>query len=160
MAAVTLKSLHTFLKLLENAAELKRRLPTSTNPKSLKEGLYETSRLASVDESVFIDPQRIASLIGAQRFVMIWGEPSATDQVARIFDSSRVLLTMLVSPVHFENPTVGQTGTGHQQGGAMAARATSWAQSKSEWPAGRAPANADGIPARQLEIPAGGKNRC
>jgi hypothetical protein len=144
MAAVTLKSLHTFLKLLENAAELKRRLPTSTNPKSFKEGLHETSRLASVDESVFLEPQRIATLIGAQRFVMIWGEPSATDQVARIFDSTRVLLTMLVVPVHFENPTIGPTGIGGpQQGGAMAARATAWAQSKGEWPAGRAPVNAE-----------------
>ena len=139
MAVVTLKSLHSYLRLLENASELKRKMPTSANPKTLKEGLYETSRLAGVDEAVFKDPQHIAALIGAQRFVMIWGEPSATDQVARVFDSSRVLLTVLIDPAHFANPTVDQIGAGHQQGGAMAALSPGWTQSKGEPPAARAP---------------------
>jgi hypothetical protein len=85
MAAVTLKALHNYLKLLENPSELKRRLPTSSNPRTLKEGLYETSRLVGADEAVFKDAQTIAALIGVQRFVMIWGEPSVTDYVARVF---------------------------------------------------------------------------
>jgi hypothetical protein len=145
MAVATLKSLHTYLKLklFENAAELKRRMPASSNPRTLKEGLYETSRLVSVDESVFKDPQHIAALIGAQRFVIIWGEPSATDQVARVFDSSRVLLTVLIDPAHFENPTAGQIGAGHQQGGAMAARSSGWAQPMGELLAAQAPLNAE-----------------
>ena len=103
MSAITLKSLHNYLKLLENPSELKRRLPTSSNPRTLKEGLYEMSRLVGVDEAVFKDPQTIAALIGAQRFVMIWGEPSVTDHVARVFDNSRLLLTGLVSALSFES---------------------------------------------------------
>ena len=43
MADVTLKSLHNYLKLLENASELKRRLSVSSNPRTLKEGLHETA---------------------------------------------------------------------------------------------------------------------
>jgi len=143
MAAVTLKALHNYLKLLENPSELKRRLPTSSNPRTLKEGLYETSRLVGVDEAVFKDAQTIAALIGAQRFVMIGGEPSVTDHVARVFDNSRVLLTGLVSGLNFENATVGQMGAGPQQGGAMAALSPSWAQPKSEPPAARAQPSAE-----------------
>ncbi len=105
MSAVTLKTLHNCLKLLENTSELKRRLPTSSNQRTLKEGLCETSRLVGVEEAVFNDAETIAALIGAQRFVMIWGEPSVTDHVARVFDNSRVLLTGLVSGVDFENAT-------------------------------------------------------
>jgi hypothetical protein len=52
MAAVTLKSLHTYLKLIEDPSELKRRLPPSLNPRSLREGLYEMSRVLSADEAV------------------------------------------------------------------------------------------------------------
>ena len=92
-------------------------------------GLYETSRLVGVDEAVFKDPRHIAALIGAQRFVMIWGEPSVTDQIARIFDSSRVLLTVLIDPAHFASATADQIGAGHQQGGAMAALSPSWVPS-------------------------------
>src|ERR1051326_9583683 len=103
MTTVTLKSLHNYLRLLENASELKRRLPAASNPRTLKEGLYEMSRLIRGEEAVFKDPQTVAALIGAQRFVMIWGEPSVTDQVARVFDNTRVLLTGLVSEVNFEN---------------------------------------------------------
>jgi hypothetical protein len=131
MSTITLKSLHNYLKLLENPSELKRRLPTSSNPRTLKEGLSEMSKLVGVDEAVFKDPATIASLIGVQRFVMIWREPSVTDQVARVFDKSRLLLTGLVSAVTVESPTVGQTGAGPQQGGAMAALSTGWTQPRS-----------------------------
>src|SRR6266481_4888464 len=124
MTAVTLKSLHNYLKLLENASELKRRLPASSNPRTLKEGLYEMSRLVGVDEAVFKDAQTIAAVIGAQRFVMIWGEPSVTDHVARIFESSRLLLTVLMNPALLGKAISGQrsatSATGPQQGGAMA----------------------------------------
>ena len=132
MADVTLKSLHTYLKVLENASELKRRLPASSSPRTLKEELFEMSKLAGVDDAVFKDAQTIGALIGAQRFVMIWGEPSVTDHVARVFDNSRVLLTGLVSGTKLENTTAGQMGAGPQQGGAMAALSPGWAQAKSE----------------------------
>ena len=69
-----------------------------------------------MDETVFKDAQTIAALIGEQRFVMIWGEPSVTDPVSRVFDNSRVLLTGLVSAVNFDNVAVGQMGAGPQQG--------------------------------------------
>jgi hypothetical protein len=47
------------------------------------------SKLVGLDNAAFKDPHNIASVIGAQRFVMIWGEPSVTAHVARIFDSSK-----------------------------------------------------------------------
>ena len=143
MAVITLKSLHNYLKLLENPSELKRRLPASANPRTLKEGLYEMSRLVGVNEAVFNDPQTIAALIGLQRFVMIWGEPSVTNHVARVFDHSRLLLTGLVSAGGFENATNAQMGAGPQQGGAMAALSPGWAQHKSEQPAAQAQPNAE-----------------
>ncbi len=59
MSVITLKSLHNYLKLLENPSELKRRLPASSNPRTLKEGLFETSRLVAVNEAVFKDPQSV-----------------------------------------------------------------------------------------------------
>ena len=121
---ITLKSLHNHLRLLENSSELKRRLPGSSLPRTLREGLQETSKLAGVDETVFKDPQIIAALIGAQRFVMIWGEPSVTDQVARVFDNSRVLLTALAglaSNVSAESTPAVPVGVGAQSGDAMAA---------------------------------------
>jgi hypothetical protein len=43
MTTVTLKSLYNYLRVLENASELKRRLPAASNPRTLKEGLYEMS---------------------------------------------------------------------------------------------------------------------
>lgn len=143
MAVVTLKFLHHQLKLLENASELKRLLATSSNPRTFKEGLSETSQLVGIDEAVFQDPQHIAALIGAQRFIMIGGEPSVTDHVARVFDSSRLLLTVLIDSAHFENPTVEQIGAGHRQGGAMAALEPSWARPTSETPAAPAQPNAE-----------------
>jgi hypothetical protein len=132
MPALTLKSLHNHLKPLENPLELKRRLPAASTQRTLKEGLYETSRLIGVDEAVFKDPQIIASLIGPQRFVMIWGEPSVTDHVARVFDSSRVLLTGLVSAPESESGAGRQVSAGAQQGGAVAALAAGWTQLKDE----------------------------
>jgi hypothetical protein len=143
MAAVTLKSLHNYLKLLENASELKRRMPTTSNPRTLMDGLYETGKLVGLDEGVFKDPEHIAALIGRQRFVMIWGEPSVTDQVARIFDSSRVLLTVLINPDHFQKASVAQIGAGHQQGGAMAAHSSGWSELKDEPLAEQTPPSAE-----------------
>ena len=74
MPAAALKSLHSYLKLLENPSELKRSLPASASPRTLKEGFYELSRLVGMDEAVFKEAHTIAAMIGAQRFVMIWGE--------------------------------------------------------------------------------------
>jgi hypothetical protein len=96
------------------------------------------SRLVGVDEAVFKDPQTIASLIGAQRFVMIWGEPSVTDHVARSFDNSRLLLTGLVSVPGSENAAVVQMSAGPHQGGALAALSPGWTQPKSEQTAAQA----------------------
>lgn len=143
MSTVTLKTLHKYLKLLENASELKRRLPTSSNQRTLKEGLCETSRLIGVDEAVFQDPQTISAMIGTQRFVMIWGEPSATDHVARVFDNSRVLLTGLVSAMASESGTVGQLGAGPQSGGSTGVGAWGSSQAGSEPLAGLAQPSAD-----------------
>ncbi|HXR04812.1 MAG TPA: hypothetical protein VN836_08910 [Verrucomicrobiae bacterium] len=42
---------------------------------------------------------------------MIWGEPSVTAHIARIFDSSRVLVTVLIDPRHFEKATATQSGS-------------------------------------------------
>ena len=159
MAVVTLKALHNCLKLLENPSELKRRLPASSNPRTLKEGLYETSRLVGVDEGVFKEAQTIAALIGAQRFVMIGGEPSVTDHVARVFDNSRLLLTGLVSAVSFENATVGHMGAGPQAGGCNG-RSFTWLGSTQERTAcGSGTAQRRrGNPTRQPETPAFGKH--
>jgi hypothetical protein len=109
MAEATLKSLHAHLRLLENASEMKRKMPTSSNQRSLKEGLAEMSRLVGLDSDGFKDPENIAAVIGAQRFVMIGGEPSIPAHVARIFDSSKVLLTMLIDPGHFERMATAQS---------------------------------------------------
>jgi hypothetical protein len=147
MVPATLRSLHTYLKLLENAAELKRKMPGSSNQRSLKDGLSEMSKLVGIDPATFKDPHNIADVIGAQRFVMIWGEPSVTAHVARIFDSSKVLLTVLVDAGHFEKASAGQTGpqsgAAHQQTVARPAAAPSWAQPKVESPGARAQSNAE-----------------
>ena len=132
MALVTLKSCHTYLKQLENAAELKRKMPASSNPRTLKEGLYEMTRLLGLEEDAFAQTEQLAALMGGQRFVMIAGEASVTDAVARVFDGSRLLLTVLIDPTHFATPTGGQAGAGHQQGGALAARASAPAPAKGE----------------------------
>jgi hypothetical protein len=98
------------------------------------------SRLVDVDEAVFKDPQTIAALIGAQRFVMIWGEPSVTDQVARVFDSSRLLLTVLIGTAA-PGQKAATLGTAPQQGGAMAALSLGPAQPTGEPPAAWAQSN-------------------
>jgi hypothetical protein len=105
MAAATLKSLHKYLRLIENASELKRRLPASSNPRSLKEGLSDIGKLVGLDAAAFKDPQNIAAVIGPQRFVIIWGEPSVTAHVARIFDGSKVLLAVLIDSGQIERAT-------------------------------------------------------
>ncbi|SPE61553.1 hypothetical protein SBV1_730025 [Verrucomicrobia bacterium] len=139
MSAVTLESLHNYLKLIENASELKRRLPASSTPRSLKEGLCETSRLIGVDEGLFKDAQAISALVGSQRFVMIWGEPSVTEHVARAFDNSRVLLTGLMFVPSSRSAAAGQKDTGPQQGGAMAGLSPGRTSPKAEAPAAPPP---------------------
>lgn len=111
MAVTTLKSLHAYLRLLENPSELKRKMPDYSNPRTIKEGLSEMSRLVGLDQASFNDPQNIAAVIGPQRFIMIGGEPSIAAHVARIFDSSRVLVTVLIDSRHFEKATVAQSGS-------------------------------------------------
>jgi hypothetical protein len=105
MAEITLKSLHKYLRLIENASELKRRMPASSNQRNLKEGLAEIGKLVGLDNAAFKDPQNIAAMIGPQRFVMIWREPSVTAHVARIFDGSKVLLTVLIDSGQVEKAT-------------------------------------------------------
>jgi hypothetical protein len=137
MAIATLKSLHTYLRLLENPSELKRKMPTAGNLRTVKEGLAEMSKLVGIDNGEFKDPQNISAFMGSQRFVMIRGEPSVSAHVARIFDSSKVLLTVLIDPGHFEKaaaaPPASNPGPGPQ---ATAAKSLSagWAQSKTELP--------------------------
>ena len=99
---MTLKSLYVYLRLLENASDMKRKMPASSTQRSLKEGLFEVSKLVGIDNALFKNPQNIASAIGSQRFVMIWGEPSLTAHVARIFDSSKLLLTVLIDHRYFD----------------------------------------------------------
>src|SRR4029077_12803593 len=103
-------SLFTYLRLLENASDMKRKMPASSSQRSLKEGFSELSKLVGLDNAVFKDPQNIASAIGSQRFVMIWGEPSLTAHVARIFDSSKLLLTLLIDHRYFDKAANAQSG--------------------------------------------------
>jgi hypothetical protein len=144
MAVATLKSLHKYLTLLENASEMKRKMPTSSNQRSLKEGLSEISTLVGIDNSAFEGPQNIAAVIGPQRFVMIWGQPSVTAHVARIFDSSRVLLTVLIESGHLEKAMAAQSGSNagpaHRRTAANPLSA-SWAQSKAESSGAQAQSN-------------------
>jgi len=146
MAVATLKSLHAYLRLLENPSELKRKMPDYSNPRTIKEGLSEMSKLVGLDNAAFKDPQNIATVIGPQRFIMIRGEPSVTAHIARIFDSSKVLVTVLIDPRHFEKATVAQSGTNPgpaQQPMAAKILSASWTQSKSESSAARAQSNPD-----------------
>jgi hypothetical protein len=147
MAVATLKSLHAYLRLLENPSELKRKMPASPNPRTIREGLSEIGKLVGIDDGAFKDPQNIAAVIGPQRFVMIWGEPSVTAHVARIFDSSKVLLTVLIDPGYFERAAAAQPGSnpgpGQQQQTAAKTLSAGWAQSKAESSGGRAQSNPD-----------------
>jgi len=137
MTPITLKALHSYLKLLENAAELKRKMPGPCNQRSLKDGLAELSKLVGVDAATWQEPQHIAAAIGQQRFVMIWGEPSISAHVARIFDGAKVLFTVLVDQGHLERsaatPPGGQSGQYHQPGSASPS-ATNRNHSKAESP--------------------------
>jgi hypothetical protein len=130
MPVATLKSLHTFLRLLENTSELKRKMAGSFGQRSVKEGLSEISKLAGIDIALFKDQHNIAALIGSHRFVMIWGEPSVTTHVARIFDCTRVLFNVLATPGDSEITEVPQTsaysGPAHQET-AVKTLAASWA---------------------------------
>lgn len=110
MADTTLKSLHAFLRLLENASELKRKLPGTYNPRTIKEGLLELSKLVGVEMTKLKEPQNLAAMIGEYRFVVVLGEPSVSDVVSKVFDSARVLLTILLDPTYFERAA---TATGH-----------------------------------------------
>src|SRR5581483_7249302 len=103
MTGMTLKSLYAYLRLLENSSELKRKMPASVSSRPLKEGLVEICDLLGFDKALFKDPQNIARAIGSSRFVMIWGEPSVTAGVSRIFDHSKVVFTVLVDHTHFES---------------------------------------------------------
>ena len=137
MAVTTLKSLHAYLRLLENPSELKRKMPDYSNPRTIKEGLSEMSRLVGLDQASFNDPQNIAAVIGPQRFIMIGGEPSVAAHVARIFDSSRVLVTVLIDSRHFEKATVAQSGSSFGSAPKQTAAnslSPGWAQSKTESP--------------------------
>ena len=107
---MTLKALYTYLRLLESPADMKRKMPASSPVRSLKEGLSEISKLVGMENGEFKDPQNLASMIGAQRFVTIWGEPSLTSHVARIFDSSKLLLTVLIDPRYFDKAAAPQSG--------------------------------------------------
>jgi hypothetical protein len=138
MDVVTLKSLHAYLRLLENTAELKRKMPASSNPRTFKEGLNDIARLAGVDETVFKDPRHIAALIGDQRFIMILGEPSASDLVARVFDGARVLLTVLLDLAQYAGASTGQrgsrTGVAPQPTSGMPVLSTVTNEAQGEWP--------------------------
>ena len=144
MAVATLKSLHTYLRLLENASELKRKMPASSLQRSMKEGLSEMSKLVGIDNGAFNDPQNIAAVIGTQRFVMICRQPSVTAHVARIFDSSKVLLTVLIDPGHSERATAAQSGSpsgpAHQPTAGKPPSAN-WAPPKAESPGPSTPPN-------------------
>jgi hypothetical protein len=93
---------------------------------------------------VFKTPQTIADLIGAQRFVMIWGEPSVSEQVARVFDNCRLLLTALMGAGSIETGAAVHVGASHQQGGAMAALAPGWTRPAGEAAVGPAQAKPEG----------------
>jgi hypothetical protein len=135
MAGATLKSLHAYLRLLENPAELKRKMPDYSHQRSIREGLSEMGKLVGIDNVAFKDQQNIAAVIGPQRFVMIWGEPSVTAHVARIFDSSKVLVTVLIDPGHFGKATTAPAGLNPgpaRQPAGASPQFAGWAQSKAE----------------------------
>jgi len=121
-------------------------MPASPNQRTIREGLSEISKLVGLDNAAFKDPQNIATVIGPQRFIMIRGEPSVTAHIARIFDSSKVLVTVLIDPGHFEKATVAQSGSNPgpaQQRMAAKPLLASWIQSKAESSVARAQSNPD-----------------
>lgn len=131
MADITLKSLYGFLRLLENASELKRKLPGTYTPRTVKEGLFELSKLIGVEVGKLREPENLAAMIGQQRFVVILGECSCTDVVAKVFDSTRVLLTILLEPTYFERTA---TVTSHTSIAPALAQATGVTKKEGERP--------------------------
>ncbi|MBL9166431.1 MAG: hypothetical protein JNN07_01680 [Verrucomicrobiales bacterium] len=135
MDFISLKALHHYLRLLENPAELKRKMPASANQRNLKDSLGEISKLAGLEASAFKNPELIGTLIGDARFVRIWGEPSLTDRVSRVFDGTRLLLSLLIDPSRYDQPSSGQLGA--TAGGAPSSLqpktpAPSWIAAKAE----------------------------
>ncbi|MCS7336659.1 MAG: hypothetical protein NZ739_00250 [Verrucomicrobiae bacterium] len=122
MPETTIKSLHAFLRLLENPAELKRKLPSTYNPRTVREGLLELSRLVGLDAAKLKEPQSLAAMIGQQRFATVLGEPTVNEVVSKVFDSTRVLVTILLDPTHFERAAASHvsTGLGHAPAAAVA----------------------------------------
>jgi hypothetical protein len=68
MGVTTLKSLHAYLRLLEHPSELKRKMPGTSNQRSIREGLSEISKLIDIDNNAFNDAQNIAAVLGPPRF--------------------------------------------------------------------------------------------
>ena len=104
------------------------------------------SKLVGLENAAFKDPQNVAAVIGSQRFTMIRGEPSITAHIARIFDSSKVLVTVLIDSRHFEKAAGAQSGVNlgptRQPAGAKPLSA-GWAQSKGELPGAADRSNPD-----------------
>jgi len=141
MAVATLKSLHKYLTVLESASEMKRKMPASSHQRSLKDGLSEIGKLVGIDNFAFKDPQNIAAVIGPQRFIMIWGEPSVTAHVGRIFDSSRVLFTVLIESGQLEKATAGSNSSLAHQQAAANSLSTGWIELKAESSGAQAQSN-------------------
>lgn len=119
MPLPSLKSLHTYLRILENPAEMKRRMPPSTHQRSVREGMAEIGKLTEQDAEAFQRPESLAAVIGSQRFVMIWGEPSLNERVARVLDGTKVLVSVLIDPLRYDQTPSGQLGPA--SGGSMQA---------------------------------------
>ena len=111
MSPITLKSLHAYLKLLENASELKRKMPGASNQRSMKEGWAEMGKLIGVDAATLQTTQSMAASIGQQRFIVIWGEPSISAHVARIFESAKLLFTVLIDQGHVDRQAATSPGS-------------------------------------------------
>ena len=141
MAVATLKSLHKYLTVLESASEMKRKMPATSHQRNLKDGLSEIGKLVGIDNFAFKDPQTIAAVIGPQRFIMIWGEPSVTAHVGRIFDSSRVLFTVLIESGQLEKATAGSNSSLAHQQAAANSLSTGWIELKAESSGAQAQSN-------------------
>lgn len=133
MADITLKALYTYLRILGNAAEIKRKTPASSTPRTLKDGLLEISKLVGVDAVEFRKEETVAALIGGQRFVMMGGEASVNERVLRICDGTRALVMVLIDPTRFDKaPTTASgsmSGSGFQEQGGKPVT-PSWASVK------------------------------
>lgn len=133
MPDITLKALHTYLRILGNAAEIKRKTPASSTPRTLKDGLLEISKLVGVDAAEFRKEETVAALVGRQRFAMMGGDASVSDRVLRICDSTRALVTVLIDPTRFDKApgtaSGPMSGSGYQEQGGKAAT-PSWASVK------------------------------